>query len=175
MFYRAAVAAILQDRSGRVLVCERADCPGSWQFPQGGIESGETLEAALRREVLEEISLPRNAYSIGCVRGPYRYRFPAGLTKRGFRGQAHHYFLLHLRGAKSLVNLAGPKAEFSEARWIRPDEFNFAWLPPMKRPVYRRVLQDFFLERRRKTGEFGLTRALPEGMNRADPTLLARC
>jgi putative (di)nucleoside polyphosphate hydrolase len=144
MLYRPAVAAILQDRSGRILICERADTPAAWQFPQGGIEAGEAPLAALRREVLEEISLPRNAYSIGCVLGPYRYRFPAGVTKKGFRGQAHHYFLLHLRGAKSLVNVAGPDAEFCSTRWIRPDEFNLAWLPPMKRQTYRRVLQDFF-------------------------------
>ncbi len=144
MLYRPAVAAILQDRSGRILICERADSPGAWQFPQGGMEAGETPVAALMREVLEEISLPRNAYSIGRVRGPYRYRFPAGMTKKGFHGQAHHYFLLRLRGPKSLLNVAGPNAEFRSTRWIRPDEFNLAWLPPMKRRTYRRVLQDFF-------------------------------
>jgi putative (di)nucleoside polyphosphate hydrolase len=144
MRYRPAVAAILQDRSGRILICERADNPGGWQFPQGGIEAGETRVAALVREVLEEISLERSAYSIHSVRGPYRYRFPAGLTKKGFQGQAHHYFLLRLRGPKNLLNVAGPNAEFSATRWIRPEEFNLAWLPPMKRPAYRRVLQDFF-------------------------------
>ena len=144
MFYRPAVAAILQDRSGRILICERADSPGSWQFPQGGIEAGENPTDALAREVLEEISLPRKAYSIGEVRVPYRYLFPAGITKKGFRGQAHHYFLLRLRGPKSLLNVAGPKAEFRSALWIRPDEFNLAWLPLMKRRAYRRVLQDFF-------------------------------
>jgi putative (di)nucleoside polyphosphate hydrolase len=144
VFYRPAVAAILQDRAGRILVCERADAPGAWQFPQGGIELGETPAAALTREVLEEISLPRNAYSIVSSRGPYRYRFPAGLMKKGFRGQAHHYFLLRLRGAKSAVNVAGPNPEFRAVRWIRPQEFELGWLPPMKRRAYRRVLQDFF-------------------------------
>lgn len=144
MSYRPAVAAILQDRAGRILICERADAPGAWQFPQGGVEAGETPVKALSREVLEEISLPRKAYSIVCVRGPYRYRFHAGLTKKGFRGQAHHYFLLRLRGAKSLLSVAGPEAEFCAVRWIRPHEFNFDWLPPMKRRAYRRVLRDFF-------------------------------
>jgi putative (di)nucleoside polyphosphate hydrolase len=144
MHYRPAVAAILQDRSGRILICERADNLGGWQFPQGGIEAGETPVAALEREVFEEISLPRTAYSIRSVRGPYRYRFPAGLTKKGFGGQAHHYFLLQLRGSKSLLNVAGPNAEFRAARWIRPEEFNLAWLPPMKRRAYRHVLRDFF-------------------------------
>ncbi len=127
------------------------------------------------REVLEEISLPRNAYSIGDMRGPYRYRFPAGITKKGFHGQAHHYFLLRLRGPKSLLNVAGPKAEFRSMRWIRPEEFNLAWLPPMKRRTYRRVLQRFFRRHARKHGGFGLTRALPEGMNRADPIFLSLC
>jgi putative (di)nucleoside polyphosphate hydrolase len=144
MLYRPAVAAILQDRSGRILICERADASGAWQFPQGGIEAGETPVAALMREVLEEISLPRTAYSISSVRGPYRYRFPAGMTKKGVRGQAHHYFLLRLRGSKKLLNVAGPNAEFRSTRWIRPEEFKLAWLPPMKRRAYRRVLQDFF-------------------------------
>jgi putative (di)nucleoside polyphosphate hydrolase len=146
VFYRPAVAAILQDRAGRILICERADTPGAWQFPQGGIEPGETPEAALTREVLEEISLPPKAYSIIGVRGPYRYRFPAGLMKKGFRGQAHHYFLLRLRGAKSAVNVAGPDPEFRAVRWIPPQEFDLAWLPRMKRRAYRRVLQDFFGE-----------------------------
>jgi putative (di)nucleoside polyphosphate hydrolase len=144
MLYRPAVAAILQNRSGRILICERTDAAGAWQFPQGGMEPGETAIDALVREVLEEISLPRNAYSIASVRGPYRYRFPVGITKKGFDGQAHHYFLLRLRGPNRLVNVAGPHAEFRAARWIRPEEFNLAWLPPMKRRVYRRVIRDFF-------------------------------
>jgi putative (di)nucleoside polyphosphate hydrolase len=144
MIYRPGVAAILQDRSGRILICERSDTPGAWQFPQGGIEHGETPAAALAREVAEEIALPRGSYSIAAVRGPYRYRFPAGITKKGFRGQAHHYFLLRLRGRKALVNTAVANHEFRHARWIYPDEFDLAWLPPMKRPAYRRVLRDFF-------------------------------
>ena len=152
MIYRPAVAAILQDRSGRILICERSDTPGAWQFPQGGIEAGETPVEALAREVLEETSLPRNAYNISAARGPYRYRFPAGITKKGFHGQAHHYYLLRLRGSKRLINLAAANEEFRQIRWIRPEEFDLAWLPPMKRRAYRRVLYDFFGVKVRPTG-----------------------
>lgn len=144
MMYRPAVAAIVQNRAGRILVCERADRPGAWQFPQGGIEPGESAEAALVREVLEEISLPRCAFRIAAIRGPYRYRFPSGITKNGFQGQAHHYFLLRLRGAKKLINTDTAHAEFRQARWIYPQEFDLTWLPSMKRRPYRRVLRDFF-------------------------------
>lgn len=144
MIHRPGVAAILQDRSGRILICERSEIPGAWQFPQGGIESGEAPAEALAREVLEEIALPRSAYSIAAVRGPYRYRFPTGITKKGFRGASHHYFLLRLRGPKNLINPSAGNGEFRQTRWIRPEEFELAWLPPMKRAAYRRVLRDFF-------------------------------
>ena len=144
MIYRPAVAAVLQDRAGRILICERSDATGAWQFPQGGIESGETPAEALAREVHEEISVPRKAYSIAEVRGPYRYRFPAGMTKKGFCGQAHYYFLLRLCGPKCLINPAAGNGEFQRARWIHPAEFRLSWLPPMKRRAYGRVLREFF-------------------------------
>src|SRR4051812_47232468 len=142
--YRPAVAAILQDSSGRILICERADRRGAWQFPQGGIGAGGKPEETLAREVLEEILLPRSAYEIAAVRGPYRYRFPGGITRKGFRGQSHHYFLLRLRGSKTLIDTTAANAEFRSSRWILPEEFDFGWLPPMKRRAYRRVLHDFF-------------------------------
>ena len=152
MIYRPAVAAILQDRAGRILICERSDTPGAWQFPQGGIEPGESRADALAREVLEEISLQRGSYSIAAVRGPYRYRFPEGVTKKGFRGQAHHYFLLRLRGSKRLINLGEANEEFRQTRWIWAADFDLAWLPPMKRRAYQRVLYDFFEVRVRTAG-----------------------
>jgi hypothetical protein len=64
--------------------------------------------------------------------------------KKGFSGQAHHYFLLRLRGPKSAINLRAANGEFRQTRWIHPAEFDLSWLPPMKRRPYRRVLRDFF-------------------------------
>jgi hypothetical protein len=70
---------------------------------------------------------------------------PPEFRKRDSEGRPiHRYFLLRLRAAKSALNVAGPDAEFNSVRWIRPREFNLAWLPPMKRRAYRRVLRDFF-------------------------------
>ena len=43
------VAAILRNARGRILVCERLGVAGAWQFPQGGIDDGETPEQALAR------------------------------------------------------------------------------------------------------------------------------
>ena len=64
LLYRRNVAIILRRSDGCVLVCERADYPGSWQFPQGGIDKGETDAEALEREVREEVSLTTDYYNV---------------------------------------------------------------------------------------------------------------
>lgn len=142
--YRPNVAAIVQNGAGRILIGERADCAGSWQFPQGGLDPGESPEAGLIRELREEVSLEPRHYTVEERRGPYRYLFPAGITKRGFNGQEQHYFRLRLRVPESTVDLATEKPEFQAARWIEPAEFSLAWLPGMKHDVYRQVFLDFF-------------------------------
>lgn len=53
-------AAALVDRAGRVLLARRADAAhqgGLWEFPGGKLEPGETVEAALRRELAEELGV----------------------------------------------------------------------------------------------------------------------
>ena len=54
------VAGILLDGDGRVLITERVDdgpFHGLWEFPGGKIHREESLEAALRRELHEEIGV----------------------------------------------------------------------------------------------------------------------
>lgn len=53
-------AAVIFDGAGRVLLCSRPPekPPAGWEFPGGKIEPGETPEAALERELLEELALP---------------------------------------------------------------------------------------------------------------------
>lgn len=138
------VAAILQDSNGCILVCERLDTKGAWQFPQGGVDKGETLEEALKRELREEISLKPSAYRIRGSHGPYKYFYPGGRSKKGFEGKEQHYFLLDFVGTPSQVDIETDHPEFRDMRWIKPEEFQIAWLPEMKRAVYSQVFRDFF-------------------------------
>lgn len=144
MNYRPNVAAILQNAVGEILICERVDFPGSWQFPQGGVDAGETFESALPRELREELSLEPAHYAVEERRGPYRYLFPAGTTKKGFHGQEQVYFRLRLLADPAVVEVATAHPEFRAARWVLPGNFPFATVPAMKQEVYRRVLRDFF-------------------------------
>jgi putative (di)nucleoside polyphosphate hydrolase len=141
--YRPNVAAIIRRSGHEILVGERSDRPGSWQFPQGGVKPRETPEQALERELLEEVGLPGGSYRIIERKGPYRYLFEKGRTKEGFHGQEQLYFLVELLpGYRPRHETSDP--EFRDLRWITPSEFNIQWVPPFKREVYRKVLCGFF-------------------------------
>ena len=64
---RQNVAGILiQADSGKILICERYNSSGAWQFPQGGVDDGETHEEAITRELNEEISLLHSVSDFDC-------------------------------------------------------------------------------------------------------------
>lgn len=57
-------AVVLVDRDGRILLAQRPEgksMAGMWEFPGGKIEPGETAEAALVRELKEELDIDTRA------------------------------------------------------------------------------------------------------------------
>jgi putative (di)nucleoside polyphosphate hydrolase len=142
--YKANVAGILRNRRGSILIAERLGVREGWQFPQGGVDEGETPEVALVRELWEEIGV--NARDIRLLerKGPYRYLYGNGRVKRGFHGKEQFYFLCEYTGLDDGICVQTPHPEFQDYRWIAPAEFRLDWLPPMKREVYRAVFADFF-------------------------------
>jgi len=67
------VGAVVQDAAGRLLLIRRRNDPhaGFWSLPGGRVEGDETLEQAVRREVLEETGLlVRAGAVVGRVRIP---------------------------------------------------------------------------------------------------------
>lgn len=142
--YRPNVALVLRRGDGRILLGERSDIAGAWQFPQGGVMAGETLEEALAREVLEEISLAPADYRVVGRCGPYRYAYPDGRTKEGHGGQEQTVFLADFLGEEAQILLQPSTVEFRAVRWIEPENLDLAWVAPMKHDVYRVVLRDLF-------------------------------
>jgi nucleoside triphosphatase len=59
--HRVIAVGLVYNKQGEVLICkmppDRGVFPGQWGLPGGGIEEGETLEVALRRELKEEIGI----------------------------------------------------------------------------------------------------------------------
>jgi len=142
--YKANVAAILRNSRGRILVCERLGVEGAWQFPQGGIDDGESPEQALIRELWEEIGVHAEDIKILEQKGPYRYLYGNGRIKRGHHGKEQLYFLCDYSGLDAQINVETKHPEFQAFRWIAAGDFQLTWLPEMKREVYRAVFADFF-------------------------------
>jgi len=73
--YRTEVVAAVVERDGRLLVCQRKHSdshPLKWEFPGGKVEPGETPEAALQRELEEELAI-QAVIGPEIVRYEYRY------------------------------------------------------------------------------------------------------
>ena len=143
--YRKNVALILERKSGKILICQRSDCEGSWQFPQGGVDEGENPVEALYREASEEIGLSAKFYKIIEEREGYRYDFDKRHAKwKNYLGQEQTYFRCRFNGKNKDIDLGADKPEFTNYCWIYPEEFNLEWVADFKRQVYLEVFRDFF-------------------------------
>lgn len=144
--YRPNVGIVLCNWKNEVFWGKRVR-EHSWQFPQGGIKAGETPEAAMYRELKEEVGLCREHVKIlGRTRDWLRYDVPDRWLKRDwrshYRGQKQIWFLLRLVGRDCDVRLrASGHPEFDAWRW---HEY---WVPleaviDFKRDVYRQALTE---------------------------------
>ena len=145
--YRPCVGVVLINSQGRVFVGERLKMPDAWQMPQGGIDEGETPEAAALRELEEETGVSRDLVRVVDQTPDWiRYDLPdhlVGKTWKGrFRGQEQKWFLLRFEGTDQDIRIDTPHPEFSRWKWVSPDEV-IESIVPFKRAVYAQVLKHF--------------------------------
>jgi len=145
--FRANVGIVLMRGNGEVFLGRRTGGRG-WQFPQGGMREGESLEQALFRELREEIGLGRTDVTLlGCTRGWLRYRLPSRYIRRNSHplciGQKQRWCLLRLdrENARFELESGGEPPEFDEWRWTS------YWEPVreviyFKRAVYVKALEE---------------------------------
>ncbi|GAL32783.1 adenosine (5')-pentaphospho-(5'')-adenosine pyrophosphohydrolase [Vibrio maritimus] len=80
------------------------------QFPQGGIDEGESPEEAMYRELYEEVGLTKNDVKVVAVsRHWLRYKLPKRLVRWDSKpvciGQKQKWFLLRLDCDESKINM----------------------------------------------------------------------
>lgn len=118
------VAAALVDGEGRVLLQQRAPdraMAGLWEFPGGKVEQGELPEAALVRELSEELGIETDAACIA----------PATFASATL-GEKHLLLLLYIcrkwRGQPQPLDA-------SALKWVRPHQMFTLDMPPADKPL----------------------------------------
>jgi putative (di)nucleoside polyphosphate hydrolase len=141
--YRRNVAILPFTADGRMLVCRRRDFPAEWQFPQGGIESGEDARYSALRELFEETGI-RSVRRV--LEGEmYVYDFPYPFTH--YRtgelvvGQQQKWYAAEFAGPDS--ELVFPNNEFIESKWIPFDPAFADGYAEFKRVPAQRAMKFF--------------------------------
>jgi putative (di)nucleoside polyphosphate hydrolase len=145
--FRPNVGIIICNDLGKVFWARRIGGKNGWQFPQGGIDSGETPEQALYRELHEEVGLQAHHVEIlGQTERWLRYHLPRQYWRKGpgrkCVGQKQKWFLLRLLAADDAIQLDGHGTpEFDHWEWVD------YWHPidqviHFKREVYRLAMQE---------------------------------
>ena len=124
------VACALVDPDGRVLLAKRPQgrpLEGLWEFPGGKVEKGETPEAALIRELKEELAID---VSEACL-APFTF---ASHPYQGFHLLMPLYVCRRWKGEVTA-------REGQELAWVRPVRMGDYAMPPADEPL-RAMLRD---------------------------------
>ncbi len=123
---RIGVGAILINKEKKIFVGKRKDHPNNdkWQMPQGGVNEGEDLLSAMRRELEEETSV-KSIKILKELDDWTVYELPDYLLgkiwKGKYRGQKQKWFILKFTGSDDEINLKTSHPEFIEWKWADPE------------------------------------------------------
>jgi len=144
--FRANVAVVILNAEGKVFWGKRCR-QSSWQFPQGGLNKGESALSAMFRELYEEVGLyPQDVEVIAATDQWLRYKLPGrylGQKNINCIGQKQKWFLLQLRGSQDRINLgATVLPEFDTFTWIHYSKA-ICGVVLFKKQVYEKALRFF--------------------------------
>lgn len=145
--YRPNVAAVILSSKYpfecKVFLGNRVDYKDDiWQFPQGGIDKGESTKEALFRELKEEIGTDE-VEIIDEYPQWLSYDFPNIVASKmyPYDGQTQKYFLVKLKSSAK-IDLDTTVPEFSSYKFVESSEV-MKNIGNMKKKIYRKVLTYF--------------------------------
>ena len=143
--YRKGVGIIIVNGHSQFFLGKRIGA-NAWQFPQGGIDEGETPEDALYRELFEETGLKRDKVEILDKSKKWLvYHIPHVFqrSKKRYDGAMQKWFLLKIIGDDSDIDLnATGHAEFDAWKW-GDEKTAIKSVIKFKKRVYQSILNEF--------------------------------
>lgn len=145
--YRLNAGIVVFNKQGKVLICRRKGWPDAWQFPQGGIDEGETAQEAAVRELREETSLT-GLKLIKTLEFGVRYDFPPEIAKnlcydkKRYAGQEVYWSLFYFDGDDSEIDLNTAEPEFDAFRWADFEEA-VDGIVEFKKTAYQTAMREF--------------------------------
>ncbi len=140
---RLCVGAIVLNKQNRVFVGKRKDNPvDKWQMPQGGVNDGEELVEAMKRELEEETGI-KNIKILKEINGWSEYELPNYLLGKlwngRYRGQKQKWFIVKFLGKDTEINLKTGRPEFVAWKWLDIESLPIV-IVDFKRKVYETLL-----------------------------------
>ena len=140
---RLGIGIIVLNKENKVFVGKRRDNPiNKWQMPQGGVDRGENLINAMKRELKEETSI-RSIEILKELEGWTEYELPdylLGKIWRGkYRGQKQKWFIVRFLGRDEEINLKTTHPEFIEWQWLDIENLPSV-IVHFKKKVYEKLL-----------------------------------
>ena len=146
--FRANVGIVIFNQKQQVFFAKRRYQSG-WQFPQGGIQLGESPKKAMFRELLEETGLDKRSVELIYISDYwYDYRIPKKSIRKATNGitvigQRQKWFLLKLKDGSTNISLtSSPIQEFDSWKWIKP-QLSIEQVIGFKKRVYEKVIDEF--------------------------------
>ncbi len=126
------VGAVIFDGS-RVLLVQRGQEPlkGWWTLPGGLVETGERLDQALRREVLEETGLVVEPLTVAAI-------FERIMPDSEGRTEYHYVIIDYL--CRSAGGALAYGSDVADARWVEREELHTLRIAPGTPPVIEKAL-----------------------------------
>jgi mutator protein MutT len=119
------VAAIIR-RGGQILITQRFDhvhLPGLWEFPGGKVEAGESLQAALEREIMEELGVKIRVHDEFFT---VEHDYPTKSVR------LHFFNCSIIEGEPQLIEVA-------DMRWVHPQDLGQFDFPPADAELIARL------------------------------------